>query len=442
MSRRPWIVVAALAATAAVIVSGYWLIRPVLEPPAPRPKPVTFGDMMHPAKAGVVDPDEASVTYRARRPHWGKRVRIGWDDEDAFTYALAPMAFGSFGHRDEAHVGGAGFDAAEFYLNNAVPKNADVTFTVTGRRFAIRYVTVGRSDSMVWIDGSPASTKPFSSVEASGKGTDDWIVVTMPEVRTVQVRFAGPFYFSGVEFPADEEVSVLARPPTFTLGVVSDSYYETSLDKESMSMSAAPTLATITGFRVWNMAQGGTGYLNNGDDPVGESFRGIAGTTRYGSSERMTALENAPIDALLVNGSINDGPPFSLAEHRRAVDQYLRQVEARFPTLPVVLVGLEPVSTSVLPDQPASPFDEMNQTLEDMAAEYENVVGFVDPYTANWLTGTGSTREPRGDGNQDRFIGRDGIHLNGAGQEFYQRRIVEELSRLPVDPLNSGLAAG
>jgi hypothetical protein len=70
-----------------------------------------------------------------------------------------------------------------------------------------------------------------------------------------------------------------------------------------------------------------------------------------------------------------------------------------------------------------------------MAEEHPNVVGFIDPYTPNWLTGTGSTAEPSGSGNQDRYIGVDGHHPNGAGQAFYQRKIVAELKKLPIDPL-------
>ena len=67
------------------------------------------------------------------------------------------------------------------------------------------------------------------------------------------------------------------------------------------------------------MAQGGTGYLNNGSDPVGETFDDLAAHSAYGSDERIDAVADAPIDALLVNGFINDGG-FSVADHRAADD--------------------------------------------------------------------------------------------------------------------------
>jgi len=106
----------------------------------------------------------------------------------------------------------------------------------------------------------------------------------------------------------------------------------------------------------------------------------------------------------------------------------------RLPALPIVIVGLEPLSTSTIPDVPTDHYLAMTRTLKRSVAEHDNVVGFIDPYTANWFTGTGSTRKPRGDGNQDEYIGRDGLHPNGDGQVFYQQHIVDELRELPVSP--------
>jgi lysophospholipase L1-like esterase len=249
------------------------------------------------------------------------------------------------------------------------------------------------------------------------------------------VRFAGPPHFAGVEMPAAERGVVRATRPRFTLGVVSDSFYEPSPDPGSMSSSAAPTLTTLTGFRVWNLAQGGSGYLNPGSDPLGRTFADLAGTSPYGSESRIEAVGRAPLDALLVNGSINDAD-FGVAEHRAAVDDFLTAVENQAPTLPIVVVGLEPISTARIPDGPTGKLAAMNENLRELAKQHRNVVGFIDPYTPNWFTGTGSTRNPTGEGNQDRYIGVDGVHPNGAGQAFYQRKVVAELARLPVDPLS------
>ena len=418
-----------VVASAAVIV-GLRFLDPAGPQESARSR--TFGDLMRPY-GGVADAETVTATHRARRPAWPEHEVIPWDREDAFTYSLTPRRLGTYISGGDVPANGGRFETAEFHSNSAFPKNSDVTFTVTGRRFAIRYVTFARSDAMVWIDGRSVATQPFTSVDARGKGTDDWIVIELSEARTVDVRFAGPYYFSGIEFPADEEVSVSAAPPRYTVGVVADSYYEPSPDPRSMSTSAAPSLSTLTGFRVWNMAQGGTGYLNHGSNPLGETFDDVAGTSAYGSDDRIDAVADAPIDALLVNGSIND-VGFSLAEHRDAVDRFLTRIEERAHSVPIVLIGLEPLSTSAISDEPIDQFVTMTGALKDMAAKHPNVVGFIDPYTPNWLTGTGSTNAPTGTGNQDEYIGIDGIHPNGAGQMFYQQRIVAELRKLPVDP--------
>ena len=422
----------ALVLVSAAAFVGYSVASRVI-PEDVRARPATLGDIMLPMKTNVVSPEDADVRFRDSRPRWGGLQEIGWDEPGAFTYSLGPHANGTY---REGRGGGPSddtFPAAEFYLNNAVAKNADVTFTVKGRQFAIHYVTFGHSDAMVWIDGQRASVEPFTARDRKKKGADSWIEITLPEVRSVTIRFAGPFLFSGVAHPRDEQIAVKATPPRFTLGVVSDSFYEQNRERGSQSSSAALVLSTLTGFRTWNMAQGGTGYLNGGDaDTPGFRVSELAGTSAYGSDERLDAVANAPIDALLVNGSINDYSLFSPAEYRLAVDRYLSMIEMRRPTLPIVLVGIEPLSRRGLPDEPVNEFVTMTNTLKDMATEHRNVVGFIDPYTPNWLTGTGSTAKPRGDGNQDQYIGEDGWHPNGAGQVFYQTQIVSELRKLPL----------
>ncbi|TXL60606.1 SGNH/GDSL hydrolase family protein [Aeromicrobium terrae] len=393
---------------------------------AEKPRPVTFGDLMHPMSTEVLGPDEVKASLRTRPPKWGDREEIRWDRDDVFTYSLPPQPLGT-------HFGGLTLDdAAEFFLNNSVAKGVDVRFVVTGRRFAIHYKTYRQSEARVWLDGRPVSKKAFWVDDTDGR--DDWLVITLPKTRTVTVRFEGPTIFSGVEHSADEPVTVKAAKPEFTIGVVSDSMYEPSPYKGSISRSAAPTLATLTGFRVWNMAQSGTGYLNAGLQVPLAGYFNLSESTRYGSEERLQAIDTAPIDALLVNGSLNDSAMYSADAYRDAVDRFLTAVEMRLPTTPIVIVGVEPISSDTIPDHPTPMYLEMTDVLRQAAAEHDNVVGFIDPYTDNWLTGTGSAKHPRGDGNQDKYIGPDGIHPNGRGQVFYQRRVVEQLRTLPVNP--------
>jgi len=394
--------------------------------PTPPSGPVTFGDLMRPASPTALPASVASVTFTDQQPPWfSTNTFVRWDTPGAFTHSLDPVPYGTL--HSAAHdenffrpdVGG------EYHLNNSFYKYADVSFTVTGKQFAVRYWTYQKSDAMLWIDGIPASTEPFVGRDPGGKGQWNWLVVSRSSSDPVTVRLAGPMVFSGVDFDARTDVTVYAAPQ-FTLGVVSDSMFETMSDARPSYQGAASMLSTLTGFRVWNMAEGGTGYVNEGSAATGPI--GYPGhlSSRFGSDRRIATIADAPIDALLVNGSLNDRF-WSADAQREAVDEFLDKVAAVRPDLPIVLVTLEPLSFSDVDDQAYSLYKAQNANLLAAAATHPNVVGVIDPYTADWITGTGSTVHPAGDGNQDQFTGPDGVHLTPAGQAYYQGRIADEL---------------
>ena len=153
---------------------------------------------------------------------------------------------------------------------------------------------------------------------------------------------------------------------------------------------------------------------------------------RSDRTQRIARVAAAPIDALVVNGSINDNLLFSPAQHLAAVEAYVDRVAAVRPDLPIVLVGIEPVQQGrAATAEEKADFDAKTQNLRSMVGR-NNVVGFIDPYTEHWLTGTGSVTSPKGDGNQDQYIGPDGVHLTATGQNYYQDLIKERLADLPA----------
>jgi hypothetical protein len=97
----------------------------------------------------------------------------------------------------------------------------------------------------------------------------------------------------------------------------------------------------------------------------------------------------------------------------------------------VVLVGIEPLYYARRTWRIAH-YSALTSNLAAMVGRHSNVVGFIDPYTDTWLTGSGYAGNPVGDGNQDQYVGKDGIHLDGEGQEYYQGRIADELKDLPL----------
>lgn len=404
---------------------------------SPPPSSDTFASKVDPFSTTVLPESEGTFTTSTSPPSWNTNKLTRWDEPGAFTHSLDPQPAGTlysdyYGYDIARPAAGA-----EYVSTNSVFKNADVSFQFTGRRFAIEHRAYTESDAMVWIDDKPVAAQPIIGKNDSTQASRFFITINLPERKTVAVRFAGPFNFTGVHTPAADGAEIKAVAPPFTVGLVSDSFYEYCAQQTCMSRSAAPMLSSLSGFRVWNMAELATGYIHDGsglfesqDDGVG---RGIPGhqTSPYGSARRLEALRTAPIDALLVAGSANDTVAWTPEKHRAELDRYLDDVATVRPDLPVVLVGIEPIDITKT-TQTAPHYRALTSTLAGMVGRHRNVVGFIDPYTDPWLTGTGSTADPHGDGNQDIYVGRDGAHLSGDGQAYYQGRIVEALTKLPL----------
>lgn len=439
-TRKPGVGTSTWRAVASRASSGYYAgattpaVTVTAVPPAPEePEETTstFGDLMQPMDTELLPASVATVTFSAEAPEWFANNRhIRWDTPAAFSHSLEPAPFGSLlsavlnaDHADSS-IG------AEYTAGSPSLRNADVSFRVTGKVFAIRYFTFQKSEAMVWIDGKPAAQHPFASTSSNSGGNRNWLIVTRTTDEPAVVRFAGPTVFTGVDFDASTDVTVSAVDQ-FTLGIVGDSMYEMLPVIDPMTQSAAPLLSTLTGFRVWNLAESGTGYLNDGvagRQGNGWGF-GQYRTSHFGSERHIAAVASAPIDALLVHGSINDRF-WSATDHRQELDAFLTRVAQVRPKLPVLLVSLEPIAVKGVDDQSDALLRALNANFSVVAEQHSNVVGVIDPFTADWLTGTGHAGQPTGDGNQDVYISSDGIHPNAAGQDYYQRRIVEELRPL------------
>jgi hypothetical protein len=384
----------------------------------------TFGDVMHPMSTATA----AGITAESgtNPPSWGALTRTPWDQRGAFTHSQQPVSMNKLPAdiRGSAHQDGG----ATYPGTNGSLKNADVSFTIAARRFALVFPGNQEVDAMVWIDSRPVAAEPLVAEGPPRTATTNWISITLPERRTVTVRFAGPLGFTGVDVPAAENAVIRATKPSVTLGVLSDSYYDLCMQALCMSRTAAPTLATLTGFRVWNMAEVGTGYLNPGRNAA----LGLK-PSPFGSPGRLRAVVDAPIDALLIGGSINDAL-MPQRRYRATVDRLLDTVERLRPELPIVLLGIEPLGGEFEGEFWRRRGESMTAVLRSMVTRHRNVVGFIDPFSKPWLTGTGSIVKPTGDGNDDSFIGADGIHPSIAGTRFYQGKVVGALRQVPFPP--------
>ena len=131
-------------------------------------------------------------------------------------------------------------------------------------------------------------------------------------------------------------------------------------------------------------------------------------------------------------GSVNDGAATPGDLQQAALDYY-----AALEPRPVIVVGVEPLFDAGDPNFAA--WDLNNAAILAAANAAPNVIGVIDWRGEDWLTGTGSVSDPKGDGNQDIYIGdvagTDTIHPNYAGQQYLGGRLVERFGPMVLSEI-------
>jgi hypothetical protein len=148
---------------------------------------------------------------------------------------------------------------------------------------------------------------------------------------------------------------------------------------------------------VWNLAEGGTGYINKSPTPGNTNFLGHVGD----------ATNNA-CELVLFFGGLNDGYYPDSQLHTAALKTF-QEVRAGLPNAPIIVFGVYASSTG-----PSA------TVIADENAIHSAVTQFNDPLTwfvpvstdpaGPWVYGTGFVVNPTGDGNADSCTSPDGTH--------------------------------
>lgn len=223
---------------------------------------------------------------------------------------------------------------------------------------------------------------------------------------------------------------VRKEPPTLWLG---DSMTEGNMGNVAYSdndrFEAFPWVASrILG---WDNlivdGEGGTGYINDGGLSDG----------RKPFPQRVTddiATLTVKPERIVVTGGYNDGASAASAVTAAATDTYGR-LAAACPGAPVWVVFLPDRGAPVPADQTA-----LSNAVKAAAIVAPNVVAFIDGITGDWtpgplatttpldpaapfLTGSGTTAAPAGNGNSDYYRSQDGVHPSLAGHGNHGSRI-------------------
>ncbi len=160
---------------------------------------------------------------------------------------------------------------------------------------------------------------------------------------------------------------------------------------------------------VWASAIGFTGYV----------FPGYA--VNFGQRLEADVLQYHP-DTVIVAGGLNDlerTTPQALSE---AAVTLFRRIRQALPNARLFALG------PWFPNGLVSP--QLAQEREAIHAAVVSAGGwFID--NTRWITGTGSTVTPKGDGNADTFIGPIEHHPTAAGYAYIGARLAAALQALP-----------
>jgi lysophospholipase L1-like esterase len=165
------------------------------------------------------------------------------------------------------------------------------------------------------------------------------------------------------------------------------------------------TMATRLGWTLTLDGVGGTGYTSPGSN-----------APFYGDPSRLNPLIAAACDYVMIQGGeVVDVPTVALTATEAT--RICQAILAAQPATKIILLGwLMPVSIAA-----STPWLQWSAGMGAVAA---SVGGrFIDPLALGWLTGSGRSGTPAGDGNADAYRGPDGTHPAQAGHDYLGTRV-------------------
>lgn len=361
----------------------------------------------------VVDTDAPSYSGIQYLP-WSTTARLSTPG-GILTTAPDPSGFGA----NQINGATSGMSLTGFSVESIV-KGTDATFHVH---------SYGAGDYKLYVDDMPV-TMSWQHFPATATGY--FIKLTFATSRVRKIRLHTGFTpFAQILIPGDGDA--WAAPKRFSVAVISDSFFHGTGDTTEGAIFAGSLhgeLAERTGWGIFNLAQGGTGYLNVGDGTTtGTGGFGPNGVSAFGSADRLAALAALPeLDLIVVSGGANDGsfPPANAAAAATALYGSLATTR---PETPVVVVGIQ---SGIYPSIDAA-LDALNGAVKGAALAAPNVRGYIDMRTPQqWVAGTGRVGNRVGDGNADIFRSSDDVHPSHAGFAYIADLIVKQLATIAI----------
>ena len=306
------------------------------------------------------------------------------------------------------HLGNLSWETTTSWSAGAVMTNVidisgrteawSVEFKHRGSRMGLRFTSAGASTNRafrVYVDGEAATDYTYPSAN-----TQYALDFGSESVRTIRVDMCGVGW-AGLDLdPGDGIAPTAERAKLYILG---DSWVEGDA-RDSLGADCADLfhMAFLTG-RLLDASCfiggiSGTGY--SGSEPTG-----------YGSTYRRLHIVQSGALCVLPFGSINDGAGGSELVGTNAAALF-SHLAVNLPSAKLVVVGPQSYCSRATTD--SSPY------LKAAALAAPNVAAYADPQADDWVTGTGHSVTPAGDGTADLYHnGYNTSHLTVAGNRFY-----------------------
>jgi hypothetical protein len=147
---------------------------------------------------------------------------------------------------------------------------------------------------------------------------------------------------------------------------------------------------------VWNLAQGGTGYVNPG--PSGSST----------FVELASEATSNGCNLVLFWGGLNDAY-YADSQIQSAALKTFQSIRAGLPNAPIVVFGLYPASSG-----PSATVIGVENAIHAAVTQFDDPLTYFVPVSTDpagpWVYGTGTVVNPAGNGNADICVSNDGAH--------------------------------
>lgn len=252
----------------------------------------------------------------------------------------------------------------------------EIEFDYYGTGLALNTIGLQATYSyQVYVDGLPVSATPLAMDPAhTGNSYGQYASLTWGTAKLRRIRFRMPsnIALKGIRVGLADSLSPAKKSATkvFVLG---DSWVEAT-GADSTFTGFSSSLGLLTGWEIYRAGQAGTGYVN----PASGNF------SAFGSSARRQPIKDVKPDYLIVAGTSNDDA--NSATVGAAAAALYAAVATDTPNTKIIVVGPQ-LTGSTLPANR----DAVRSAIIAAANAAPNVIGVIDPITAQWITGSGKT---------------------------------------------------